>query len=138
MGGAHGGRKAHSCITCLILCRVEHKWEAKPVQVLSFHANADHATGVFYHEGHGLCRDLVRCDDKVALVLPVLVVDDNEELAVSETVVEGELETVGVSEGLRESGTSTILPYSPLPSWPYVSSPQQEMAPPVVSTHVCI
>ena len=72
---------APECITCLILCRVEHEREAKPVQVLSFHANADHATGVFYHEGHGLCRDLVRCDDKVALVLPVLVVDDNEELA---------------------------------------------------------
>lgn len=75
------GTATLECQTCLILCTVEHEREAKHVQILSFHANANHSTGVFYHEGHGRCRDLVRCDDEVALVLPVLVVDDNEELA---------------------------------------------------------
>ena len=46
--------------------------------------SAKHATGVLQHEVHFLGCDLLGCDDEVALVLAVLVIDYDHELAFPE------------------------------------------------------
>ena len=46
--------------------------------------SAEHATGIPQHEVYLLGSDLLGCDNQVALILAVLVIDDNHELSFAE------------------------------------------------------
>ena len=57
-----------------------HQRDAELVEAGPDHRQADHAAGVADHEGDPLGGDLLGGNDEVALVLPVGVVDDDDEL----------------------------------------------------------
>ena len=59
----------------------DHQRELQLVEPLALHRQADDAARVADHERHLLGRHLLGRDDEVALVLAVLVVDDDDELA---------------------------------------------------------
>ena len=58
-----------------------HQRDLEPVEHRGGHRHADHAAAVADREGHQLGRRLGRGEDEVALVLAVLVVDDDHGLA---------------------------------------------------------
>ena len=58
-----------------------HQRDLEPVEHVGRHRHADHAAGVADRERHQLRRRLAGGEDQVALVLAVLVVDDDDGLA---------------------------------------------------------
>ena len=77
-------------------------------------------------------------DDTLPLALPVIVTDaESVDDMVGVGVTDMVSDTDGDSETLMDGGADTIPLVPPFPSSPYVSSPQQETAPAVVSAHVC-
>src|SRR5690606_18381131 len=66
------------------LVGVEHRRQIEPIGVRLGQRHADVAGGVADHEGQQLGRGLLGREDQVAFVLPVLVVDDDDGLAVGD------------------------------------------------------
>src|SRR5262249_49768249 len=64
-----------------VLVGVVHRRQLEPVGVGTGQRHADEARRVPDHEGQQLGRRLLGREDQVALVLPVLVVDDDDRLA---------------------------------------------------------
>ena len=62
----------------LVLVVRRHQRDLEPVEHVAGHRHADHAAGVPDGEGHQLGRRLGGGEDDVALVLAVLVVDDDD------------------------------------------------------------
>src|SRR4029077_6386738 len=58
----------------------DHEGQLELVEAFPFDGHADHAAGVADHERHGLGGGLLGGHDEVALVLPVGVVDDHDQL----------------------------------------------------------
>src|SRR5262245_57810810 len=59
-----------------------HERYVELVQTLSGHRQADQAPAVRRHEIDGVWRDLFRGDHQVTFVLPILVIDNNDEPAI--------------------------------------------------------
>ena len=74
VAGVHGDRVGRAQ---LVLVVRGHQRDLEPLQHVAGHRHADHAAGVADREGHQLRRRLRGGEDDVALVLAVLVVDDD-------------------------------------------------------------
>ncbi len=81
---------------------LDHLGQFEPVQLVALHGGADQAAALAHHEGDDLGGDLLGGDDEVALVLAVLVVDDDHRPA-GRDVADGLLDGVE-PEGLLEEG----------------------------------
>ena len=60
---------------------LDHLRELEAVELVALHGRADQAAALAHHEGDDLGGRLLGGDDEVALVLPVLVVDDHDRAA---------------------------------------------------------
>ena len=81
-----------------LLVRADHQRDLEAVEVLAGHRHADVARGVAHHERDQLGRRLLGGEDEVALVLAVLVVDDDDGLAGGD-VGDGALDRVEPGDG---------------------------------------
>ena len=95
VGGGDAGRRAvlgvdrdreRGALALGVLRARHHQRQLQLVEPLALHRQADHAARVADHERHLLGRHLLGRDDEVALVLAVLVVDDDDELAARDRV----------------------------------------------------
>ena len=60
---------------------LDHLRELEAVELVALHGRADQTAALAHHEGDDLGGRLLGGDDEVALVLPVLVVDDHDRAA---------------------------------------------------------
>ena len=60
-----------------------HEWQAELLDALAGHREADKAAGATRHEIDRIRRGELRRHDEIALVLPVLVIDQDEHAAVA-------------------------------------------------------
>jgi hypothetical protein len=65
---------------------LRHKLQAEPLNLLVLHGEADQPAAVFRHEIDGFRRRHLGRDHQVALVLPILVVDQDEHAPVARFV----------------------------------------------------
>jgi hypothetical protein len=60
-----------------------HRWQAKPIEIATWHRNADVPTRPTNHEGHLFRRCTLGGKNQVTFVLAILIVHDNNTLAVT-------------------------------------------------------
>ena len=107
---------------------LDHEGDAELVEPLPGHPDADQAAGVADHEGQGLRSDPLRRHDQVTFVLPVLRVDDDDELAVGDggdgRLHPGRGQARGHGTSLLASGSQRGSVHSVMPiNWPPAQEP---------------
>ena len=82
-----------------------HEWQAELLDALAGHREADQAAGVTRHEIDRIRRGELRRHDEIALVLPVLVIDQDEHAAVARLLDQ----FIGSREVLRQLDRLEVL-----------------------------
>src|SRR6266508_1216543 len=123
-GGAHGRRVLR-----------DHHAELQLVQPLPGHRHADEAAPVCGHEVHRFRRSLLGGQDQIALVLSVLVVDDQQETSLAD-LLQGLPDRDECAHGIPLSSSERcrylpITSVSRFTAWPRASRPN------VVTASVC-
>ena len=103
-----------NAVRCASVFSADHQRQLQLVEPLALDRQADHAARVADHERHRLGRDLLGRHDEVALVLAVLVVDDDDDLAARDRgdgVLDVLSNVMSAASwlGLRSSSRSTYL-----------------------------
>ena len=70
----------------IALIHRHHPGKPQICQSLAFHGNADQPAAVFRHEVDDVRSDVLRRGDKIAFVLPLLVVHDDDHLAAAQHI----------------------------------------------------
>ncbi len=83
MNGVHADRKRGAHLGRAL---IHHHAEAKILEALLRGGKADQPSAVLRHEVDGLRRDLLGGHDEVALVLPILIVHDDEHFALADVL----------------------------------------------------
>src|SRR5690606_565978 len=105
--GVHGHRVRGALA---VLVPVVHRGQVEPVAVLTGERHADVAGRVAHHEGDQLGGRLLRREDQVAFVLPVLVVDDDHRAAGSDV---GQRALDAVKLAVTHRACTLVLPAVP-------------------------